>query len=45
MDAKSSLLDMKLSEADKGMRLFYKGYNISSGSQGLVCKDWNLESH
>lgn len=36
MDAK--LLEKKLTEADKGLRMFCKGYNISSG-QGLVCRN------
>lgn len=39
MDATSSLLEKKLTEVDKGMRMFYTGYNISSGSQGLLCKN------
>lgn len=43
MDAKSSLPDVKLSGADKGMRMLYKGYSISSGSQGSVFKDWSTK--
>lgn len=43
MDAKSSLPAVKLSGADKGMRMLYKGYNTSSGSQGSVFKDWSAE--
>lgn len=43
MDAKSSLPAVKLSGADKGMRMLYEGYNTSSGSQGSVFKDWSTE--
>lgn len=37
MDPKSSFLEMKFSETDKGIRIFYKGYNRQPrvGVQGL----------
>lgn len=43
MDAKPSLPEIKLSGADKDTRMPYKGYDISGGSKGLVCKNWFTE--